>query len=224
MWFITKTLEEQYPPKDSYQREYRQKFGNIIDKYLIYHSEDDNEEVLIYIDTENDVDWIIKKEPLEDENLRKERQKYIAKLNVAEASPSLNLSQRNVLKFKIMLGAGYEAAIYGNFDSVQPAIDAAQKFLKDRNREQSRFLILSFSSFLILATILLGLCFSIYWDENFIGLLMGVLGAYVSIWSRFGKMNMTGLASKNIHLIMCGRIIASSVLWLVSMRDSFLRL
>lgn len=75
MWFITKTLEEQYPPKDSYQREYRQKFGGIIDKYLIYHSEDDNEEVLIYIDTENDVDWIIKKEPLEDENLWKERQK-----------------------------------------------------------------------------------------------------------------------------------------------------
>ena len=36
-------------------------------------------------------------------------------------------------------------------------------------------------------------------DEKIIGLELGVLGSYVSIWSRFGKMNMTGLASKNIH-------------------------
>ena len=214
MWFKSKTLEEQYPPKDSYQEEYRKKFGGIIDKYLIHHSEDDDEEILVYIDTENDVDWIIQKDPLKDENLRNEREKYIAKLNVAEAYPSLNLSQRNVLKFKIMLGAGYVAAIYGNYESVQPAIDAALKFLKDRNREQSRFLILSFSSFLILVTILLGVCFSIFGNENFIGLLMGVLGAYVSIWSRFGKMNMTGLASKNIHFLeafarlFCGGIFA----------------
>jgi len=35
----------------------------------------------------------------------------------------------------------------------------------------------------------------VFSDEQIVGLELGVLGSYVSIWSRFGKMNMTGLAS-----------------------------
>mgnify|MGYP007093436052 FL=1 len=94
-----------------------------------------------------------------------------------------------------MLGAGYESALYGNFDSVQSWIDQALLFLKARNKEQSRFLILLVSTFIVVMSLIAGYFCDVFSDEQIVGLELGVLGSYVSIWSRFGKMNMTGLAS-----------------------------
>lgn len=120
MWFNKQDFDEFYPPKDEYQRKYRQAFEGVVDKYLIYHCEDENAKILIYIDPENDIDWIMKQDPLNgNEELTKERNKWLAKLDIAQASPCLNLTEKNIMKFKIMLGAGYESALYGNFDSVQ---------------------------------------------------------------------------------------------------------
>lgn len=42
MWFDKKDPEERYLPKDEYQRKYRQAFEGIVDKYLIYHCEDED--------------------------------------------------------------------------------------------------------------------------------------------------------------------------------------
>lgn len=215
MWFKNKNPEELYPPKDEYQRKYRQAFEGVVDKYLIHHCEDDNANILIYIDPENDVDWIMMKDPLDgNEGLIKERNKWLAELDIAQASPCLNLSEKNIMKFKIMLGAGYESALYGNFESVPSCIEQALFFLKARNREQSRFLILSVSTVIVVITLLIGCFFNLFTDELIAGLELGVLGSYVSIWSRFGKMNLTGLASKNIHYLeafarlFCGGIFA----------------
>lgn len=150
MWFNKKDPEEFYPPKDEYQRKYRQAFEGIVDKYLIYHCEDENAKILIYIDLDNDIDWIMKKDPLDgNEELNQERNKWLANLDIAQASPCLNLSEKNIMKFKIMLGAGYESALYGNFDSVQSCIDQALLFLKARNKEQSRYIILSVSTTIV---------------------------------------------------------------------------
>lgn len=150
MWFDKKDPEELYPPKDEYQRKYRQAFDGIVDKYLIYHCEDENAKILIYIDLDNDIDWIMKRDPLDgNEELNQERNKWLANLDIAQASPCLNLSEKNIMKFKIMLGAGYESALYGNFDSVQSCIDQALLFLKARNKEQSRYIILSVSTTIV---------------------------------------------------------------------------
>lgn len=150
MWFDKKDPEELYPPKDEYQKKYRQAFDGIVDKYLIYHCEDENAKILIYIDLDNDIDWIMKKDPLDgNEELNQERNKWLANLDIAQASPCLNLSEKNIMKFKIMLGAGYESALYGNFDSVQSCIDQALLFLKARNKEQSRYIILSVSTTIV---------------------------------------------------------------------------
>lgn len=120
MWFNKQDSDEFYPPKDEYQRKYRQTFEGVVDKYLIHHCDDENAKILIYIDPENDIDWIMMKDPLNGKDeLIKERDKWLANLNIAQASPCLNLSEKNIMKFKIMLGAGYESALYGNFDSVQ---------------------------------------------------------------------------------------------------------
>lgn len=215
MRFKNKNPEELYPPKDEYQKKYRETFDGIVDKYLIYHCEDENAKILIYIDPENDIDWIMKEDPLNgNEELNKERYKWLAKLDIAQASPCLNLSEKNIMKFKIMLGAGYESALYGNFDSVQSCIDQALLFLKARNKEQSRYLILGISTIIVLMSLIAGCIWNLFSDKLIVGLELGVLGSYVSIWSRFGKMNLTGLASKNIHYLeafarlFCGGIFA----------------
>lgn len=199
MWFNKQDSYEFYPPKDEYQRKYRQAFEGVVDKYLIHHCDDENAKILIYIDPENDIDWLMMKDSLNGKDeLIKERDKWLANLNIAQASPCLNLSEKNIMKFKIMLGAGYESALYGNFDSVQSWIDQALLFLKARNKEQSRYLILGVSTIIVVLSLIAGYFSAVFSDEQIVGLELGVLGSYVSIWSRFGKMNMTGLASKDI--------------------------
>lgn len=61
MWFNKQDSDEFYPPKDEYQRKYRQAFEGVVDKYLIHHCDDENAKILIYIDPENDIDWIMMK-------------------------------------------------------------------------------------------------------------------------------------------------------------------
>lgn len=121
------------------------------------------------------------------EELNQERNKWLANLDIAQASPCLNLSEKNIMKFKIMLGAGYESALYGNFDSVQSCIDQALLFLKARNKEQSRYIILSVSTTIVIMSLIAGCICNLFSDEQIVGLELGVLGSYVSIWSRFGK-------------------------------------
>ena len=41
------------------------------------------------------------------------------------------------------------------------------------------------------------LTFKVEWIS---GISMGVLGAYVSVWQRYGKETMTGLSSKTLHV------------------------
>ena len=37
-------------------------------------------------------------------------------------------------------------------------------------------------------------------EEWLLGILMGILGAYISIWSRYGKLDLTGLAMKQLYI------------------------
>ena len=41
MWFNKQDSDEFYPPKDEYQRKYRQAFEGVVDKYLIHHCDDE---------------------------------------------------------------------------------------------------------------------------------------------------------------------------------------
>lgn len=212
-----KSLQDIYPAKDEYQVMYRKEFEGIIDKYLICHESDDRRKLIVYIDAENDIDWIIKDEQ-HDEERDKKRQAYITKLDAAQAFPVSNLSDSNIVRFKIILGAGYNAALHDNYELVQPSIDKALNFIKERNMEESRYLILSCSTLLILIFILLSLIigslYFIHYKEWIIGILLGITGAYVSIWNRSGKMDLTGLGTKRIHYLeafarlFCGGIFA----------------
>lgn len=204
--FNRKSPQEKYPPLDDYQKLYRKEFDGIIDKYLICHeSENNGRKLIVYIDADNDIDWIVKDEDINDET-EKLRQTCLNKLDIAQTFPVTNLCKQNILRFKIMLGAGYNAALHDNYELVQPSIDKALRFATERNMEQSRYLILSCSTLIVISLIINLLILktnfqTIFCTDWIIGILFGVLGSYVSIWQRSGKSNLTGLATKKIHYL-----------------------
>lgn len=202
---------DKYPALDENQQKYREEFGNIVDKYLIYYDTRRDEQHLdayhriVYIDAENDVDWQVDGEELREEEM-KSRQSAISKLDVAQALPVQNLSEREILTYKKLLGSGYNLALSGNFEDVENVIDEAMQYRNDRNKEKSRWLLLASATvYLILIVIVCGLsvhCLEVNPHfEIIIGTIMGAVGAYVSIWSRYGKLDMTGLGAKSLHYL-----------------------
>ena len=205
--FCSQAEVEPFPAKDDFQRHYREVFGGIVDKYLISYEEGDGENpyrLIVYIDAENDIDWIIKNEKatLSPEILQK-RSLSLAKLDIAQSTPCLNLTDSVIMTFKKMLGAGYDAALHDNFEVVDPIIDQALQFIRERNREQGRFWVLLSSTLLVsLSCIVVGKLIMMHCchEEWLLGILMGILGAYISIWSRYGKLDLTGLAMKQLYI------------------------
>ena len=215
--FRKKTLQEKFPPKDENQRKYREEFGGIVDKCLILNETISNDnKLLIYIDTDNNIqviDW--RQDTKLDDS--KTFHDCINRLDMAQVMPCENLDDATILRFKIMLGAGYNAALHGSFDVVSPIIKESLHFLKERNKEKARHLFLFSSTVIIILSLILSSYlyfeFSEY-KEWVLGIMMGEFGAFVSIWSRYGKMDMSGLAFKRLHYwesftrLFCGGIFA----------------
>lgn len=192
-------------------RELYRKFFNIEDDYLIeYLIEQESDEgketgYIVYIDPENDIDWKdtrTKKSWSDEEN--SSWSKCIAKLNDAHSEPTGHLSFETIRTFKIKLGAGYVLAMNKCFGEVDKVIADSLKFLRHRNAEKSRQLFLVYSTLSIMVVLAL-------WVVNFyskvlpedwsLTLLFGTLGSYFSIWTRYGKLTMTGLSTKMLHFL-----------------------
>ena len=202
---------DKYPPRDDNQKKYREEF-NIVDKYLIYYESKRDEahpneyHRIVYIDAENDVDWQVDGENDLTAEMEERRQYAIAKLDMAHTLPVQNLSEKEIMAYKKLLGVGYNLALSNNFEDVDMAINEAKQYRTDRNKEKSRWLLLSAASLFLFIIVLLYIVLIHCAKEHphfelFSGVVMGAVGAYVSIWSRYGKLDMTGLGSKALHYL-----------------------
>lgn len=190
---------------DSNRKSYRDFFGiEYNEQYLIYYTmdEDANTGYIVFIDNENDLDYIDKRDKsswTSDEI--QSFQRSLGKLQQAEASPLLNLSHKQILAFKQVLGRGYLQILEKDFSEVDNVIQDALQYLRQRNIEAARSLFLTCAGFI--ALIAAGIGLALYFIGNcdlwIYGILFGILGAFVSIWTRYGKEEMTGLASKRLH-------------------------
>lgn len=228
---IKKFFSNCFKKKESYvdpDREKYRKFFNIIDDYLIEYSiiqeTGENKETgyIVYIDPENDIDWKdtrAKKDWTPDDNARWAQS--IAKLSDAHAEPSGHLSFNTIRAFKLKLGAGYVLAMNRCFDEVDNVVKDSIRFLRQRNSEKSRQLFLIYSTICVLAILGLWLCntdLKVVKEDWALTLLFGTLGSYFSIWTRYGKLTMTGLSTKALHFLetltrmIIGAISASVVL------------
>lgn len=187
------------------------KFFNINDDYLIEYSieqeagEDKETGYIVYIDPENDVDWKdtrTKKDwTIEEKSLWSQ---CISKLSEAHAEPTGHLSFETIRAFKLKLGAGYVLAMNRCFTDVDKVIKDSLSFLRHRNAEKSRQYFLIYSTICI--AVILGLWvwnqdLNLVSEEWSLSFLFGTLGSYFSIWTRYGKLTMTGLSSKSLHFL-----------------------
>lgn len=204
LWSVE--AKDKYPPRDEHQKNYRKEFGDIVDQYLIYYDSDGKDfREIVYIDAENDIDWFIEGDSASKED-KQIRHRYIAKLDTAHAASVQNLSKKEIINFKKILGVGYSAALHCNWEEVGTAISKAMEYRDARNKERSRLMLLSAATlylFVLVGAFLLFYHFaSTHPHMNmFWGILMGTVGAYVSIWTRYGKMDMTGLGTPSIHYL-----------------------
>ena len=203
--------EQMYPARDKHQVKYRAEFGDIVDKYLIYYDSDrdsahpDAFHRIVFIDVDNDIDWIEEGDPKLSEEQLANRGKYIAKLDVANALPAQNLSQAEIFTFKKILGGGYSAALGGDFEAVENAIQEAQKYRDDRNKERSRLMLIAGA---VVITIIIGLLYAWYYlttehpHFNMLTcMLMGAVGACVSTWLNNRKFDFTGQGLPILHYL-----------------------
>lgn len=203
-----KTPEEKYVDPD---REIYRKLFNIEDDYLIEYSieQEEGEEketgYIVYIDPENDIDWkdTRTKQKWTDED-KANWSKYLSKLGDAHAEPTGHLSFDTIRTFKLKLGAGYVLAMNRCFGEVDKVILDALKFIRHRNTEKSRQLFLIYSTLCIIGVLGLWIynnTIKLLSDDWALTLLFGTLGSYFSIWSRYGKLTMTGLSTKMLHFL-----------------------
>lgn len=188
---------------DADQERYRA-FFNIVDKYLIQYKIDErkNEGYIVFIDDACDIDWVDNRTDFYSEEEEKQKQQWIAKLDAVHMEPSSNISKEDRLTFKKKLAIGYELVMVKCFDQVQAVIDECYRFVKSRNREVSRTLFLMTSApVAIIAIMVMAVNIDwVKWHPAWVtGFSTGVLGAFVSIWTRYGKKAMTGLSSKWLH-------------------------
>ena len=208
--------------KDEDQKLYRDYF-NITDMYLIQYSYDpekkgnDKDGYIIFIDYEYDLDYV---DLRDNGDKASEISRAIAKLQLAEAVPTKHLPKNIQLEFKRSLGIGYSHALNCQFDDIPEVIDKAQKYLKERNREFSRWLFLGSGFPAAIAAFIAGFVLYIIKCFNpwYFGIVFGVLRAFVSIWARYGKIKNSGFGGFWLHLLECySRIIIGVIFSLIAM-------
>lgn len=131
-------------------------------------------------------------------------------------SPMPNLPRSELITFRKMIGMGCKAALNGSWSEVENAINTARKYRDERNREYSRFIFLSAATvYLVILAIIYIVYIYLYpylccvspvasikdipHIDLLTGMIMGAVGVYVSICTRYGKIDMSGLGLKRLH-------------------------
>lgn len=194
---------EEKKPQDADQERYRA-FFKIEDSYLIQYKIDETKQegFIVFLDKDNDVDWVDTRTDFFTADEEKLKQQWLAKLDAVHMEPCTNINEEDRLTFKKKLAIGYELLMVKCYDDVQPVIDECYKFVKSRNKEVSRSLFIMTSAPIAIIAIAV-MAFNIdvaKWHPAWVtGFCSGILGAFVSIWTRYGKTAMTGLSSKWLH-------------------------
>lgn len=211
---------------DENQKEYRE-FFKIKDKVLIYYEKNDatvDEEkdgYIVFVNMQDDLDYVDfrKKDDWTAEE-KNDFQRWLGKIQAAEVTPCINLPWNQVLAFKQYLAQGYLLILQRDFCGIDDIISDALLFLKQRNVEKSRQLFLESAGLVALFAAALGLIlffigYKVLWIY---GILFGTLGSFVSIWTRYGKEEMTGLASVFLHIMeSISRLFIGAIAAVVSM-------
>lgn len=195
------------PVIDDNRKAYRDFFGiGSNEQYLIYYTMDSvsNDGYIVFIDGENDLDFVDKRDRSKWTDAEIQSfQRCLGKLQQAEATPCHNLPKNQLITFKRILGSAYLQILEKDFSEVEVIIKDALQYLSQRNVEVARELFLSSAGIVAIIAAIIGLSSYFTGGRNIwtYSVLFGILGAFFSIWMRYGRLEMTGLASKTLHYL-----------------------
>lgn len=189
---------------DANQESYRKEFG-IEDQFLIKYVSD---EYIIFIDNQNDIDWVDKRDTSKwDTNRKTQHADFLSKLTSAESLPLPAIDKQVLLTFKRKLGAAYILLFDGHFNSISEEIDSAIKYIQTRNTEHMRKVFLQVSGIISLVAVLALLgtyisgCWSYSWSNWVIASSFGIIGSFVSIWTRNSELCCSGESGRSVHIM-----------------------
>lgn len=196
--------------RDENQKWYRAKFG-IVDRYLLEYSIDSSsadESYIIFIDYEYAIDWVDSRDKSKWEKTdRTEFENQMARFELLQSRPIFNLTNKEKIAYKVMLGAAYIQAFHRNFSTIDSIINEADKYYRKRCSENARKYCLNYAGVIAILVLVLLLmlhatncmrpeCFK--WTLS-VG--MGVIGAYVSIWGRYTHYVLEGVSSPCLYIL-----------------------
>lgn len=198
---------------------YRDFFG-IHEKYLIDCSivRETKEGNIVFIDEDNRLQYINRQLTHDDRDDEAVRQ--IAKLKLAEAVPTKHLPDHIQVEFKKHLGVGYVHALNYHFEDIPKIISDAQEYLRQRNQEYSRKILLRSGIPAVVLAFIVGFVLYMWGNRNpwMYGLVFSVFGAFSSIWMRYGKIQNTGYGEESLHILECNtRIIVGVIFSIIAM-------
>lgn len=192
-------------------RAYESTWPGLPIKYLVFACCD----FIVFIDNQNDIDWQASDafEKKEAELSKEERTKYHKAVNLAasiESIPCEDLEEKVILNFKRQIGEALVSNLHFDFTNAMNMLQLAKEYIIDRNADKSRYLYLKASAVTsAIAFILLVLVWlfrvqlkELIGEKVFIlllCLLIGALGAFLSIILRMGNTNLDYHASKKLH-------------------------
>lgn len=185
----------------------QEKWGVLNLRHLIL----DSQGFIVFIDNENDLDWITTAEY--DEKGHEKPDKHHEILNgvaLLECKPTTHLSEANILSFKRLLGESIARSLAHDYKKASEILNHAETYLIDRGKELSRQWYLARAGQTTAVILVAGIILWLFRDfsSKVLGVLFfstclcmvaGALGALLSIIFRMGKENLNCLSGKSLH-------------------------
>jgi len=205
----------------------QEKWGVLNLRHLIL----DGQGFIVFIDNENDLDWITSAEY--DEKGHEKPEKHNEILNAVallECKPTTHLSVTNLISFKRLLGESLARSLAHDYKKAAEILLHAENYLIDRGKELSRQWYLTRAGLTTAVILVLGIILWLFRDfssktlgalffSTCLCMVAGALGALLSIIFRMGKENFNCLSGKSLHeLESSDRVVAGALsAFLVSM-------
>ena len=189
------------------QRDYEKNWPQVNTlKYLVHSCK----EHIVFIDTENDLDWVTI-----DEYEHKSPVKHNAIMNKAallESTPCTGMAEGVPLHFKRLIGEGMVRSFQHDYVSASSMLVAAKSYIRARGEETSRFWYLS-ASFTATIPFLITGSMVWLWRDPFsrtfgvtalwitLGAVAGAMGALLSVIARTGKLKFDCSSGRKLHYL-----------------------
>ena len=193
------------------KRDYEKDWPGLPIGYLIISTKD----YIVFLDHENDIDW--KTSDAFDAKVQTPQEKkeyYLTKneIDSAENIPTNHLEKKVIIGFKRLLGEALVRAFECDNENARKMVKLAQDYVFQRNIEQSRYMFLTSCLFTTALSLIIGvLCwtfreFLILNIGNtafyvILSVLVGSLGALLSVILRIGKTVLDFNATKDLHYL-----------------------